>query len=128
MSANVEADGTIRQLDGRAEPDAIITEQDVQDPAKLARLLQWVVRELVLLRRRFRPRRKDFKDRVLDATGTTKHALEHGFGTTDVRVWVVGWSGAAAPNIEAHSDSDAKTLYVVSKSAGTATIRVEEGS
>lgn len=126
MSAIVSAlTGKIRQLDGRAAPEDVLTAKDVSDPEKLARLLGKVISDVAALRRRFAPRRLDFQDLTLDATGTAKFRLEHRFGGA-VRYWVVGWNGAAAPNIRQHADTTNDVLVITSTSAGTATVRVEE--
>ncbi len=128
MSANITSDGLIRQLDGRAEPDENITEQDVQDAPKLSKLLLRMLRDVAAMRRRWRPHRIDFEDIAVDDTGTTKYRLEHHLGGK-VRWWVVDWqstAGAAMFEVERHDDTDDNTLVFVSMAEGTMTVRVEE--
>lgn len=127
MSAKVFTDGKIVQLDGRAEPDEVVTEQDVQDAPKLSKLLIRILREVAALRRLWSVRKQhlDFHDVVLDATGTTLYRFPHRFNGLALG-YVVRWSGAAAPNIRVDATTDSNTLVLTSTSAGTATIRVEE--
>lgn len=123
--AIVKQDGTARQLDRRAQTDEVVAEQDVQDAPKLTKLLIRMLRDTASLRRRWWPRRIDFEDVALDATGSKLFQLRHGFGGR-VRWWIVEWNGAAAPNTRRHADTTADTLVLLSTVAGTATIRVEE--
>lgn len=125
MSAIVPAHGDIRQLDRHAEPDEQVTPADVQDPERVSRLLMRILRDLAALKRRWWPLRVDVEDREVDATGTTKYRYPHGFGGR-VRWWVVGWSGAAGPQLAEHDDTDDMTLVLVSYVAGTVTLRIEE--
>lgn len=125
MSAIVDRNGRVRQLDRRTEPDEVIPPEDAVDGLKLSKLLIRILRELATLRRRWWPQRTDFEDVVLDATGTKTFRLTHGF-TGRVRWYVVDWTGAAAPAPRRDPSSDLNTLVLTSTSAGTATIRVEE--
>lgn len=127
MSAIVPAVGPLRTLDQPAEPDEQITPDQVEDTSRMARLLMRIVRDVARLRRRWAPRFIEFEGRVVDATGTTAYRFAHGFGNARVRYWVVQWSGAAAHNLRYSTASDANTLVLTSTSAGTATVRVEEG-
>jgi hypothetical protein len=113
--------GKSRQLDGRAAPEEIVTESDVSDASKLAKLLTRIVRDLAALRARFYPRRTDFEDVAVGA-GTT-HRLPHNLGGR-VRWWVVDQSGAAA--ITKNASTDANVLVLDSAVACRVTIRVEE--
>lgn len=124
-AANVTSAGVVRQLDGRPEPDENITEAAVKEPRSLARLLLRLFRDVALLKRRWWPRRIDFEDKAVDATGTTAYTLPHNFGGR-VRWWVVDWSGSAGPQLAKSSDTTDRSLVLVSYVAGTATIRVEE--
>ena len=126
-AAVVESDGTMRQLDGRAEPDFVVEAKDVEDPPRLARLLQIMLRELARLRLAWAPRRVDFKD-VTCGTGGALIRLEHGFGGA-VRWWVVDWqisAASGAPILQRYTGTDENTLVLWSDKAGVATIRVEE--
>lgn len=125
MSANIDAAGEVKQLDGRVEADEVVTEADVQVPLKLSKLLIRVLREIATLRRRWSPRRIDFEGVDLDATGTKRFRLPHKFNGR-VRYWPVEWAGAAPYNIARDPATDVNTLVLVSTSAGIATIRVEE--
>lgn len=124
MSARIDKAGTIFPLDRRAEPEEQITEQQVQDPKRLARMLMTILRDVALLKRRWWPERIDFEDTVVDATGTTKYRLPHQLGGR-VRYWVVQWSGTTAPCLKQHADTTEDVLVLTSNVAGTATIRVE---
>ena len=126
MSANIPANGPIRQLDKRAEPDELLTEEQANDPKRVARLLLSMLRDVAQLKRRWLPRRIDFEDRIVDATGTIVYRLQHGFGGR-VRWWVVDWTGASNESrLVRHSSSTDNTLALVSYTVGIATIRIEE--
>lgn len=127
-TAAVESDGTIRQLDGRAEPEAVVTEADVQDAAKLARMVQALQRDVAALKRAWAPRVMYFRDVAVTATTTTVIRLTHGFGGR-VNWSVVRWDASSAGvevRIDEDSGTDADTLCLTSGAAGTVTIRVEE--
>lgn len=126
MSAVIQTDGTIRQLDKPSEPDQQVTEEQVKDSARLSRLLMTMLRDIFTMKRRWVPTFLDFEDRVVDATGTTKYRFPHKFKKR-VRWWPVGWKSASAgPRLVEHSDTDRDTLVLVSYTAGTLTLRVEE--
>lgn len=126
MSANIDRNGKVRQLDKPAEPDQQVMEDEATDAPRLVRLLMRMLRDLAALKRRWAPRRLDFEDCAVDATGTTKYRLPHGLGGR-VRWWVVDWADAsAAPALVKHADTDERTLVLVSRAVGTATIRIEE--
>jgi hypothetical protein len=113
------------QLDRRAEPDEQVTDEDAKDAGRLARVLMRLLRDVAILRRRWAPRRVDFEDVEVDATATVFYRFPHDFNGR-VRWWVVDWSGGAAPSLLRDGRSDQNALVLVSTSAGTATIRVEE--
>lgn len=125
-AARIDSAGKVWNLDGRVEPDENITELDVQDPAKLSKLLGRVLASQATLRRNFVPRRLDFED---VAVGTLAAAvpLQHGLNGR-VRWWIVDWtsSGTAAPVLRRGAATDSNTLVLESYVAGTATIRIEE--
>ena len=126
MSANIDfVTGAVRKLDRLPEARTPINERDVQNPTTLVRILDSLLRAFAKALGGWRPRRLDFGRVPLDATGTVKFRLEHGFGGA-VRYWIVGWDGAASANVRAHSDTTNDTLVITSTSAGTATVRVEE--
>ena len=126
VSAVVSSSGGVRQLDLRPEPEEQITEEQAKDPARLARVLMKIIRDLSGMRRRWWPRYVDHEDLVVDGTGTTKYRLPHEFGGR-VRWWPVDWSDSAAgPRLKRHADTDSNTLVLVSYTAGTVTVRVEE--
>ncbi len=125
MSAIVQLNGKVRQLDQRADADEQVQPDEVGDATRLARRLMWILGNLRDLRRRWRPRSADFEDRTVLGDGTTKYSLPHGFNGR-VRYWPVEWVGAAAPNLRRHAESTANVLVVTSTSAGVVTLRVEE--
>lgn len=124
-TATIKSDGTVRQLDGRPEPDEGITDAMVKDPKALARFLSRLLRNVYRLMRLWRPRSLDFEDKAVDATGTTVYSLPHNFGGR-VRWYVVDWTGSAAYALSKSTSTTDNTLELVSYVAGTATIRVEE--
>lgn len=131
MAAVIDSTGTPRQLDGRAEPEVVVQEADVQDATKLARMLAWLLREVAALRRRFSPRRIDFEDQVSTGSAGSPATirLEHGFGGR-VRWWVVDVTTPgviAVPYI--YNDTtltDENTLVLRVYYPSTITFRVEE--
>ena len=128
MSANIGSNDVVRQLDAKPEPDEQVTEEQVQEPPRLARLLMSLLRDVATLKRRWAPRRIDFEDRAVDGSGATKYRFTHGFGGR-VRYWAVEWVGdplTGGPCLERDADSTNDVLVLTSRSAGTATIRVEE--
>lgn len=126
MSTNVRKDGTAVIVDAKRKPVDQITESQVQDPKRLAQLLQDGFSDAAIKAERFAPNRIDFEDRTLDATGTTKHSFEHKLGKR-VRWFVVDWSGSGGgAELSKDSSSTLDTLVLVSYRAGVATIRIEE--
>lgn len=127
MSARIESDGAVVQLDGRTEPDEVVTPEDAADTSKLARLLARVLKDIATLKRRWAPQFIDFEDVVVSTAGASV-TLAHGFGGR-VRWHLVGWqsSGTSAPVLkEDTTNTTATTLVLLSYVAGTATVRVEE--
>jgi hypothetical protein len=125
VSARIDSAGNVHQLDRPAEPDEILTEEDVQDAPKLARLLVRILKEVTTLRRRFWPRRTDFEDRTV--SNGTDLRLTHRFNSR-VRWWVVDWVAETpgnAPQFETSADTDLNTLVLVVWNNGKVTIRVE---
>lgn len=125
MSAAIDRANRVQRLDGRQQTRELITEADVQKPTMLARILRAVVDAIAKLEQRYVPRRITYPPRTVDATGTTKYRFHHDFGGIP-DVIVVRWEGAAAYNFAVDASSTEVTLVLVSKSAGTATIRLEE--
>lgn len=124
MSAVVDVDGRVRQLDKSAEPAEQFTPDLATDKRRLSEVVMRLLRDIATLKRRWWPEYMDFRDRAVDATGTTFYRLRHGFGGR-VNFWVVRWVGVAAPNLVYDATSDNDTLVLTSTSEGTATIRVE---
>lgn len=126
-AAKFTSGGEMKRLDRPAEPDVSITEDDVKDPSKLARLVFGLAKDLAQLRRRFAPRRIDFEDIGVDDTGTKKFRFEHGFNG-QVRWWVVDAvdTGSGGPILTRHEDTSANVLVLVSLAACLVTVRVEE--
>lgn len=130
MSANIDADGTIRQLDRLPEPDEVITEAAVQEPKQLARFLLRLFRDVSTLKRRWMPRRRAFRGIV--STGSSgspmTSRLAHGFGGP-VYWWVAKDTNAGAvtvPYVQEMSTSDENTLVLQIYYPATLTILVEE--
>lgn len=122
-AAIVESDGVVRQLDKRAGEPIVVTSDDVKDAEKLARLLQQALRENAEERRHWRPRQLYFRDQVVDGTGTTKYRLTHNFNG---RVEYFAGRATDYPRLKVHDETDANTLVLVSGTACTVTILVEE--
>lgn len=125
MSAKVPKNGPTQQLDTRPEPEEQVTEEQVQDPSRLARFLMTLLRDVATLKRRFIPTFIDFEDITVDATGLTRYRFSHNFGGR-VRWYVIDWAGGAGPAMLFDGTSDDNTLVLVSVSAGIASIRVEK--
>jgi hypothetical protein len=125
-AAKIATGGKVTILDGKAAAEEIITEQDVQEPAKLARILGRTVKVLAEIARRFNPRRIDYED-VPCLTAGAAIQLQHNFKGR-VRWWIVDWTstGTAAPVLKRNTTTTADTLVLLSYVAGTATIRIEE--
>jgi hypothetical protein len=126
MAAIIRPNGQVRQLDRPPTLDEVITEADVQDPSKLARLLLRLVKDVTTMLRRFWPRRVEFEDWPVGTAGEIV-TLIHGFEAR-VRWYVVDWRSAGTDAPVLIQDTDATTptkLVLASHVAGTATIRVE---
>ncbi len=123
-AARIDAAGAVTTLDGRAEPDETVTENDVKDTAKLAKVLARVLATIALLKRSWTPSRVDFEDCVVTNPFTIL-TLEHGFGGR-VRWWVVDQTSAMSANQTANTTADTLELYIYGDTDGTCTVRVEE--
>lgn len=127
MSArvNVTTARTV-QLDGKAEQTAVYTEQDVQDPAKLASLLTDLAAIVKDLKKVRQPKFIDFEDIKTTAGGNV--ILPHGLGGR-VRWWVIDWVPGTTGNVigaegvAASTTSD--TLVIKTYAVGVASFRVE---
>lgn len=118
--------GPPRQLDRQPEPDEQVTEYEVKDASKLARLFTRVLRDVAEIRRRWAPRVVDHRDVAVDATGSTVYRFPHGFGGR-VNWWPVDFVGGTyGAALIRHESTDNDTLCLVSNEAGTVTIRIEE--
>ncbi len=128
-AARIDVSGKVTALGAKPSPDEVVTEVDVQDPPKLARLLARVLSEVAALKRRWAPRFVDFEDLLVTSTSTTKIQLQHNLNGR-VRWWVVDYqiSGAAGgPIIERNAtDTTSSTLVLRSYKDARVTIRVEE--
>lgn len=125
MSLVTPRAGKQRRLDRPATPDEQVTEDQVQDPARLTRIFLGLLRDVSALKRRWAPPFIEFEDFEFDDTGTTVYRFPHKLGGR-VRWWVVDWTGAAdGARLVRHSSSTSDTLCLVSYEVGTATIRVE---
>ena len=125
MAARVDRAGNVYQLDRRPTPDEPISEDDVQEPTKLVRILGRLARDVAEIKRRFFPRRVDFEDRVVTSGDVLR--LPHGFEAR-VRWWVVDWVPSTpgdVPLFEKLSATDTKTLVLEVGNTGTVSIRLE---
>lgn len=131
-AARVTSTGLMKVLDRQPRPDEQVTEKDIAEPPKLARVLTQMLKDIALLKRRFAPRRIDFEDQKVSPS--TTYRFQHRFNGR-VRWWVVQWKPTSfAANwqpflLEDPSNpSDANTLVLTASGStdGTATIRVEE--
>ena len=124
------SDAKVITLDGKAQPDQVVTEADVQEPPKLTKLLVQLLKDVTTLKRTPAPSRIDYEDVPVSTAGALV-PLQHNFGGR-VRWWLVGWSsaGTSAPILResslAGSLSTTSTLILQSYVAGTATIRIEK--
>lgn len=122
VTAIVDSFGRVRQLTGPREPAEEVTDAKLADVKYVARLWMRTLRDLADVKRRFYPRRLDFEDVHVDATGTTLYRFEHGFADR-VRWWVV--DATVAPKLAWNGASDASTLVLTSTVACSITLRVE---
>jgi hypothetical protein len=123
-AARIDSAGTVRQLDGRAEPDEVVTVEDVADPAKVARLLGKLLADVAAGHRRFAPTRVDFEDVAVSSSGADV-SLQHNLGGR-VRWYLVGSTVNVTSLYEATSTTDdTLVLNVTSASNGYASFRVE---
>jgi len=125
MSAVIPPVGKMRVLDRPLPANEQVTPDDAKDPNRLSRAFTSLMHDVAALKRRWSPQRIDFEDVVVDATGTKLFSFEHKFNGR-VRWWAVDWSGSAAPALLKHASTTNSTLVLVSKTAGTVTVRVEE--
>jgi len=126
-AARIDSASKVTILDGKVAPNEVVTEADVQEPAKLTRLLTRLLRDVAELKRLFVPKRIDFED-VLVGSAAATTTLQHNMGGR-VRWWVVDWQpsvGGAGPALRRDAASTtSSTLVLFSGNTGTATIRVE---
>lgn len=127
-AAKITAAGKLIQLNPKAEPDAVVTEADVQSPHLLAKLLTGILTEIVNLRRRYAPRHIDFED-ITIASGGKTYTFRHGFNGR-VRWWVVDYENTGATVgviVQKWAPlTDANTLGIYSNCDGRITLRVQE--
>ena len=126
MSAAKINGTTVTRLDGRASAPVVITESDVKDAAKLARMLGDVIAAAAELSRAWAPAVVDFEDVAVSTAGALV-TLQHNMRGR-VRWWVVDWVCATnvAPILrKSTTATTSDTLVLLSYVAGTATIRVE---
>lgn len=130
-SAKIDSSGKVTQLDGKGAPEEQITEEYVQDPPKLSRLLTRILAVLTPLSRAWSPRRIDFEDVVSTGTSGSPQSLSfsHKFGGR-VRWWVVDQSSSGTVTLPLVLKDTAKTtadiLYLNVYYPMTFTLRVEE--
>ncbi len=124
-AARIASDGKVTRLGSRAGAPDVTTEDDVKDPAMLAKLLGRMRADLADLKRRYEPRRLDFEDQpMLSGVGNTI-SLAHGFGGR-VRFWLLDSTSQGGAWLNAATTKDTLVLDVAGTSDGTCTVRVEE--
>jgi hypothetical protein len=125
MPARIDRAGKVFQLDRPAEPDEIVTEEDARDPAKVARILVRVLKDLATVGRRYWPRRYDFEDRAVTSGDTLR--LPHHFDAR-VRWWVIDWQPTTpgdVPVFERAASTTNKVLALAVGNSGLVSVRVE---
>jgi hypothetical protein len=132
MSAIISVrDRTVRQLDRRAEPDEQVTEEQVKDPPRLARMLMSILRDIATLKRRWTPRSITFRDIVSTGSSGSPQIfrLTHNFGgAVEYEVVDIALPGTVAvPLVSRAVSSDQNTLVVQVYYEATLAIRVTEG-
>jgi len=137
MSANIDEDGTVKQLDRRPEPDEHVTSDTVQDKVRLSKFLLQLFREVSALKRRWAPNRIDFR-KTVTGSGSAPHTvlLQHNFAgpvvwwvakATNATTDVTGLSTTAImPLVVEQPSSTDTTLYLKFYYSAVVTIRVEE--
>lgn len=126
MSAIVEANGDVRQLDSKAGPTEQLTENLATDPLQVAQTITSIRMDLAALKRRWWPKEVTIRDREVDATGTTVYRFSHNFGGR-VHWHPCDWTGASGPQLARHASTDDNTLALVSYAAGRVSLHIEEG-
>lgn len=126
MSAYFAADGTVTQLDGKAEPTDTVTNDDLKDASKITRLITSMLKDLAALKRRFAPDHNDF-DIVSTGTSITPFlkSLNHGYKGR-VRTWIVSQETPGSISSSGPALNNG-TVTVAIWFSGKLTIRVEEG-
>jgi hypothetical protein len=125
MPARIDRAGKVHQLDRPAEPDELVTEEDVKDAPKLARILVRILKDIATIKRRFWPRRTDFEDREVTSGDTLR--LPHNFNAR-VRWWVVDWIPTTPGDIPVFERSATTTTRVLALDVGNSglvSVRVE---
>lgn len=131
--AYVTNEGLMVHLDAKAPSRIVITAADVQDPEKLARLLEDAHRRVQELERRDNRSRVYFRDVVItDDTGAVQYRFEHRFGGR-VNYSAVDWTPSGIyqgpPQFDVDRTStgtDEDALVLLSYWTGTMTLAVEE--
>ncbi len=130
MSANVEADGTVKQLDRRPGPDENISDEEVRDNSLLGKILLRIFRDVATLKRRWAPRRVDFRGIVSTGTAASPQTVRLAHGMGGPVVWwpvrVAGLGAGSLKFIEELASSTENTLDLSVMFEATLTIRVEE--
>jgi hypothetical protein len=125
MPARIDRAGKVHQLDRPAEPDELVTEEDVMDAPKLARILVRILKDIATIKRRFWPRRTDFEDREVTSGDTLR--LPHNFNAR-VRWWVVDWiptTPGDVPVFERSATTTTRVLALDVGNSGLVSVRVE---
>ncbi len=123
--AVIPSGGAPRTLDARQQADATTTADDVQDPQKLARLVQELRADVAMLKGSWRPDVVEFQDVTVGAGGAPV-SLRHAMGGR-VRWYAVAFQslGGGWASLERDPSSTNDTLTLLSYVDGTVTVRVE---
>lgn len=125
MSASrIDSAGKVTRLDGKADPEEVVTEADVKDPAKLAKMLARVLATVAGLRRSFVAKRVDFEELTVLSAGNTV-SVQHNFNG-NVRWWVIdGTTFVFAKRNTTLTTATTLALDVSGSVNGTFSLRVE---
>ncbi len=123
-AVRVDSAGVVTQLGAKATPDEIVTQDDVKEPVKLAKMLTRIISLLSALRRIWVPRTIDFEDVAVPGGGGLV-TLQHNFGGR-VRWWVVDVFGSSTFLLQRNAATTSDTLVLSSNQSNTLTIRVQE--
>jgi hypothetical protein len=122
LTAIVDRNGKARQLTKSAQPDEEVTKESLAEVSYLPRTLMRILKDIATLKRQWMPRRIDFEDVVVTASGKN---FVHNFNTR-VRWWAVDATGSVAALVRSASSTDNILVLTATVGSPTVTIRIEE--